>query len=207
MPSPSSPFFLSRTDFLYRMSTNPPLYRPSSRSQIFYVFGNPIAESMSPTLHNTAFTTLGLPHSYALLGTFSVDPLVEVLQNPSFGGASVQKRYHALPHARLTPGEDHWSGQYCYSNSGRLFGGQYGLTSNQGLYLEVCHTSQHCHCFDYSTRYWCQWALYYIGVFNIFIYNRTKTNAQTNSTSWIRYFAFEFSTRFQSHYLYIPSRR
>ncbi|KAH0828649.1 EPSP synthase-domain-containing protein [Lanmaoa asiatica] len=35
----------------------------------FYLFGTPIAHSMSPTLHNTAFETLGLPHMYGLFET------------------------------------------------------------------------------------------------------------------------------------------
>ena len=32
----------------------------------FYLFGSPISQSMSPTMHNTGFQTLGLPHNYSL---------------------------------------------------------------------------------------------------------------------------------------------
>jgi pentafunctional AROM polypeptide len=56
----------------------------------FYIFGRPIAHSMSPTLHNTAFKILGLPHSYERLETKDVDHEVRyTLTLPNFGGASV----------------------------------------------------------------------------------------------------------------------
>ncbi|KAI0251026.1 EPSP synthase-domain-containing protein [Lactifluus subvellereus] len=56
----------------------------------FYIFGRPIAHSMSPTLHNTAFQLLGLPHSYERLETEDVDHEVrQTLTLPDFGGASV----------------------------------------------------------------------------------------------------------------------
>ncbi|KAG6820344.1 hypothetical protein H0H93_002004 [Arthromyces matolae] len=38
----------------------------------FYLFGTPIAHSMSPVLHNTGFEVLGLPHKYGLLETAQV---------------------------------------------------------------------------------------------------------------------------------------
>ncbi|KAI0749061.1 hypothetical protein C8Q74DRAFT_1394730 [Fomes fomentarius] len=38
-------------------------------AQQFFLFGTPIAHSMSPTLHNTTFEALGLPHKYELLET------------------------------------------------------------------------------------------------------------------------------------------
>ena len=56
----------------------------------FYIFGKPIAHSMSPTLHNTAFNHLGLPHSYGRLETDQVDADVRsTLAQADFGGASV----------------------------------------------------------------------------------------------------------------------
>ncbi|KAJ3298949.1 3-dehydroquinate dehydratase (3-dehydroquinase) [Rhizoclosmatium sp. JEL0117] len=63
----------------------------------FYLFGHPIAQSMSPTLHNAGFNVLGLPHKYSL----SENPnwshvkamLDEGLKNKTFGGASV-----TIPH-------------------------------------------------------------------------------------------------------------
>ncbi|CCM01245.1 uncharacterized protein FIBRA_03294 [Fibroporia radiculosa] len=61
-----------------------------SPAQRFYIFGNPIAHSMSPTLHNTAFQILGLPHKYELFETQSVgEEIKAALVSPDFGGASV----------------------------------------------------------------------------------------------------------------------
>jgi len=56
----------------------------------FFLFGSPIAQSPSPTLHNTGFTMLGLPHNYGLLEGGSItDDTRAVLASPDFGGASV----------------------------------------------------------------------------------------------------------------------
>ncbi|KAH9944655.1 aromatic amino acid family biosynthesis-like protein [Amylocystis lapponica] len=59
-------------------------------SRRFFLFGNPIKHSMSPTIHNTAFQVLGLPHQYALLETADVgEEIKAALASPDFGGASV----------------------------------------------------------------------------------------------------------------------
>ncbi|KAI8845215.1 hypothetical protein BJ741DRAFT_573260 [Chytriomyces cf. hyalinus JEL632] len=63
----------------------------------FYLFGYPIASSMSPTIHNTGFERLGLPHKYSI----SENPnwshvkamLDDGLKHGTFGGASV-----TIPH-------------------------------------------------------------------------------------------------------------
>ncbi|KAJ7647600.1 type I 3-dehydroquinase-domain-containing protein [Roridomyces roridus] len=76
----------------------------------YYVFGCPIAHSMSPTLHNTAFATLGLPHAYELKETLTVEELSEVIASANFGGASVTIPYkrdiipllqHVSRHAKI----------------------------------------------------------------------------------------------------------
>lgn len=60
----------------------------------FYLIGTPISSSPSPTLHNTGFKTLGLPHTYSLFETAEVDESVKtLLKAPDFGGASV-----TIPH-------------------------------------------------------------------------------------------------------------
>lgn len=60
----------------------------------FFIFGTPIAHSMSPTLHNTGFKTLGLSHVYERFETAKVDTEIEkLLAAPDFGGASV-----TIPH-------------------------------------------------------------------------------------------------------------
>ncbi|GJJ13047.1 hypothetical protein Clacol_007296 [Clathrus columnatus] len=56
----------------------------------FYLFGSPISASMSPTLHNTGFKHLGLPHIYSLVETGVIsDEIRSILKSPEFGGASV----------------------------------------------------------------------------------------------------------------------
>ncbi|KAG2365822.1 Pentafunctional AroM protein [Suillus spraguei] len=56
----------------------------------YFLFGNPIAHSMSPTLHNAGFEVLGLPHTYELLETVNVgEEIKATLAAPDFGGASV----------------------------------------------------------------------------------------------------------------------
>ncbi|KAJ2610909.1 3-dehydroquinate dehydratase (3-dehydroquinase) [Coemansia sp. RSA 1365] len=62
-------------------------------AQRFYLFGTPIQQSPSPAMHNAAFAALGLPHSYELKETPTVDALVPVLAAENFGGASV-----TIPH-------------------------------------------------------------------------------------------------------------
>jgi len=59
-------------------------------SQKYYLFGTPISHSMSPTLHNTGFETLGLPHNYERLETKEVGEQIKAaITAPEFGGASV----------------------------------------------------------------------------------------------------------------------
>lgn len=63
-------------------------------AQRFYLFGTPIAHSMSPTLHNTGFEILGLPHHYELLETKEVAEEIKIaIGDSAFGGASVTIPY------------------------------------------------------------------------------------------------------------------
>jgi len=60
----------------------------------FFLFGRPIKHSMSPALHNTGFEVLGLPHTYQLFETESVnDEIGALLSATDFGGASVTIPY------------------------------------------------------------------------------------------------------------------
>jgi pentafunctional AROM polypeptide len=59
-------------------------------AQRYFLFGNPISHSMSPTLHNTGFKALGLPHVYELLETTEVGEEIKAnIAASDFGGASV----------------------------------------------------------------------------------------------------------------------
>ena len=55
----------------------------------FYLFGKPISQSRSPSLHNALFNLTGLPHKYGLLETDKVAELESTIKSVSFGGASV----------------------------------------------------------------------------------------------------------------------
>lgn len=56
----------------------------------FALFGKPIAHSLSPCLHNTAYHTLGLPHRYERQETDTItDEVRAYIRSPTFGGASV----------------------------------------------------------------------------------------------------------------------
>ncbi|KAJ7188588.1 type I 3-dehydroquinase-domain-containing protein, partial [Mycena filopes] len=157
----------------------------------YYLFGCPIAHSMSPTFHNTAFATLGLPHTYELKETRTVEELTDVMRSPDFGGASVTIPYkseiipllqHVSRHAKiigavntisLIPG----GGGYAGANTDwraiktcllRYLTPANAVTSvTTALVLGAGGTSR-------AALY----ALYHIGVINIYICNRTRRNAE-----------------------------
>jgi pentafunctional AROM polypeptide len=59
----------------------------------FFLFGSPISQSMSPTLQNTGFAELGLPHDFGLFESTDVEAvrslIQEKLRQGEFGGAAV----------------------------------------------------------------------------------------------------------------------
>lgn len=55
----------------------------------YYLFGKPIASSRSPALHNTLFSTTGLPHEYSLFETDVASEVKDLIRATDFGGASV----------------------------------------------------------------------------------------------------------------------
>lgn len=59
----------------------------------FFLYGTPISQSLSPAMHNAAFSALALPHVYGLNEQADVTAYQSQLQDPSFGGASV-----TIPH-------------------------------------------------------------------------------------------------------------
>lgn len=63
------------------------------RPHKYYLFGTPIAHSMSPTIHNTGFDELGLAHKYSLSESGDWRHVLEVAESGkrdgTFGGGSV----------------------------------------------------------------------------------------------------------------------
>lgn len=68
-----------------------------SRRTQHYLFGYPISHSASPAFHNCLFAASGLPNHYQLhdtvhpenVGTNVHSDMLEILQQDTFGGASV----------------------------------------------------------------------------------------------------------------------
>ncbi|KAF8918139.1 type I 3-dehydroquinase-domain-containing protein [Mucidula mucida] len=156
----------------------------------FFLFGRPIAHSMSPAIHNTAFSTLGLPHTYELKETDTIDGLTEVMASSTFGGASVTIPFkvdimpylqHISRHARIIgavntiipTGPGMLSGENtdwraiktCLLRS--LTPANVVTSSTTALVLGAGGTSR-------AALY----ALHQIGVINIFLYNRTRKRAE-----------------------------
>ncbi|KAK0212461.1 type I 3-dehydroquinase-domain-containing protein [Desarmillaria ectypa] len=185
LPRAAAPGQISFTEaqsILYLIGLLPP--------KKYYLFGCPIAHSMSPTIHNTAFSTLGLPHTYELKETASTKELKEIMDSSSFGGASVTIPFkveimpylqHISRHARiigavntitpLAPGvlngdNTDWRAiKICLLRS--LTPANVVTSSTTALVLGAGGTSR-------AALY----ALYQIGVINIFIYNRTRPRAE-----------------------------
>ena len=59
----------------------------------YFLFGTPIQQSLSPAMHNGAYAALRLPHSYGLREESAATDYIGLLQEASFGGASV-----TIPH-------------------------------------------------------------------------------------------------------------
>jgi len=75
----------------------------------YFVFGANVNYSLSPTMHNTAYKLIGMPHVYGIHQSPSLHGLNELVENPHFGGTSVSLPYkteaipllHSMsPHAR-----------------------------------------------------------------------------------------------------------
>jgi pentafunctional AROM polypeptide len=146
---------------------------------------------MSPTLHNTAFATLGLPHTYELKETLTVEELGDVIHTADFGGASVATPYkrniipllqHVSRHAKIIgavntifpiPGGGGYSGDNTDWRAIKtcllryLTPANAVTSSTTALVLGAGGMSR-------ATLY----ALHHVGVINIYIYNRTRRNAE-----------------------------
>ncbi|KIJ49331.1 hypothetical protein M422DRAFT_246423 [Sphaerobolus stellatus SS14] len=104
--------------------THPSLPTKAAPGQLsFYLFGSPISQSMSPTIHNTGFETLGLPHHCGLYETEVIDEKIKaILKSPDFGGA--------LPSASSSSGRDMKVSRNCSSaGAGALISGHRVIVS------------------------------------------------------------------------------
>ncbi|KAJ2933112.1 hypothetical protein H1R20_g3981, partial [Candolleomyces eurysporus] len=140
----------------------------------FYLFGTPIGHSMSPTLHNTAFKLLGLPHNYELLETKDVGEEIKVaISEPDFGGASVTIPFKldVIPLLDRLMDEAEKIGAVntiipktvtnADGGSGKVLQGSVGLVIEAGGTARVAI-----------------YALNSLGVGTVYVYNRTKRKAE-----------------------------
>lgn len=84
---PSDSLLLSHSE--YGLTT----LNSTSTPRTLYLFGNPIATSLSPLFHNSIFANLGLPWTYALHESSEISSFLPLMHAPSFIGASI-----TMPH-------------------------------------------------------------------------------------------------------------
>ena len=85
LPYPAAPGQMSLRE-LNQLRVAMGLLKP----RYFYLFGAPIGQSMSPTIHSTFFRYFGLPHVYKSFECTDVtEDIKQLIDSPDFGGASV----------------------------------------------------------------------------------------------------------------------
>ncbi|KAG0039401.1 3-dehydroquinate dehydratase (3-dehydroquinase) [Podila clonocystis] len=173
----------------------------------FYLFGTPIRQSLSPLMHNTSFQSLGLPYTYGLHETETVDEsVVAKMRSKDFGGASV-----TIPHkldimskldeiteeakaigavntvvsveqegkpAILVGDNTDWLGIYCQIERNLSSTSVSQPQKMKGLVIGAGGTSR-------AALY----ALHHLGVEDISIFNRTMVKAQAVADSFKDLFA------------------
>ena len=84
LPFKAAPGQLSATEIRQALSLHGVL-----QPQRYFLFGKPISMSRSPSLHNTLFRSIGVPHNYSLYEADSIQELKPMIRATDFGGASV----------------------------------------------------------------------------------------------------------------------
>ncbi|KUJ14171.1 uncharacterized protein LY89DRAFT_698602 [Mollisia scopiformis] len=78
---------------LSSLDSSPPIASTAHLSHVSYLFGYPIAHSLSPLLHNTIYKHLNLSYAYHLYETRSLASCLALTHSPKFFGAAV-----TMPH-------------------------------------------------------------------------------------------------------------
>jgi quinate dehydrogenase len=84
----------------------PPMPSTTHLDRVSYLFGYPISHSLSPLLHGTIYTSLGLNYEQFLYESRSLQSCLALTQDPKFFGASVTMPHKVaiIPHLDvLTP--------------------------------------------------------------------------------------------------------
>jgi len=174
----------------------------------FYLFGKPISASVSPTLHNTGFEILGLPHRYERYETDTDDEgLLSKIKSDDFGGASVTipLKLKLIPHLdsisedakvigaintivpSLIDGKKHLQGENTDWQAIKE-AVESNLTSSQSQDLTalVIGAGGTCRAAIY--------AMHKVGATRILLFNRTASNAETVKDSFPSTYSIEIIT-------------
>lgn len=84
----------------------PPIPSTDHLDRVFYLFGYPIAHSLSPLLHGTIYNSFGLNYEQHLYPSQTLEPCLALMQSSKFFGASVTMPFKVaiMPHLdMLTP--------------------------------------------------------------------------------------------------------
>jgi len=158
----------------------------------FYLFGSPIAQSMSPTIHNTGFQTLGLPYTYGLYESSTInDHIKSILKSADFGGASVtiplkldimELLDEVSPAAKLIGAVNTVLVRQAENGSRTLYGDNTDwmgiaacIQNDQGE--DLPRNSKGLVIGSGGTSRAAIFALYSLGVSTIYLYNRTRSTA------------------------------
>ncbi|TDL20533.1 Pentafunctional AroM protein [Rickenella mellea] len=159
----------------------------------FFLLGTPISSSPSPTLHNTGFEVLGLPHKYGLFETKEVDDSIKnLLGSPDFGGASVTIPHKLAiipllddltPHAKIIGAVNTVIPLHQENGEHSLFGDNtdwVGIRNTilAGLPIEAGSPTAGLIIGAGGTARAAIYALHSLGLQHIYLYNRTKTSGQ-----------------------------
>jgi quinate dehydrogenase len=88
------------------LNTPPPIPSTNHLDRVSYLFGYPIAHSLSPLLHSTIYTHLSLPYAQFLYPSPNLSSCLSLMRTPKFYGASVTMpfKFSIIPHLdMLTP--------------------------------------------------------------------------------------------------------
>lgn len=154
----------------------------------FFLFGTPIAQSLSPLMHNTAFKTLGFPHTYSLCETSDVNEIRAVLASDAFGGASITiplkemvlPLVHVLSPAAKAIGAVNTLAKHGGKN-GRVYGDNTDWIGIHEAITRACPVRPRVALVlgaGGTARAAC-YALNQLGVDDLIIFNRTMSKAQT----------------------------
>jgi shikimate 5-dehydrogenase len=85
--NPETPWLTAReaTTALFASFTYDPM--------IFYIIGASTDYSLSPTMHNAAFQTCGMPHTFENIQTPTLSRLQDIVRQPNFGGTAISQPF------------------------------------------------------------------------------------------------------------------